>query len=208
MFKNREHAGKMLVEKLMPTQYKEIVILALPRGGVVVAKPIAEYYKAKIKLLIIRKIGHPYNPEVAIGAMMPDASTIIDKNAIARWNIQESVIQDIMKREYYELKKRTEKYHNIVTPEDVKGKTVLIIDDGVATGYSATAAINWLKKFMPPKIILCTPVIAADVLENIRKIVDDVIYIYAPHDFMAVGAFYQDFAQVEDQEVIEILKNN
>lgn len=204
MYKNRLDAGKILAEKLINMPSNDICLFAIPRGGVVVAKPIADQLKVKINLLITRKIGHPANPEIAIGAVMPDGSTLWDPNA-ANLALSEAEIHDIVTREYAELKRRQQQFSAGEIPREIKNKTILVIDDGIATGYTITAALRWLQKQTPKKVILAVPVAPLDVIRHLSQTADQIICPLQAEDLIAVSLFYEDFSQTSDQEVRQIL---
>lgn len=204
MYKNRLDAGKILAEKLTGMPRNDICLLAIPRGGVAVAKPIADQLKVKINLLITRKLGHPANPEIAIGAVMPDGSAILDPNA-ANLTLSEAEIHSMVKREYAELKRRQQQFSADEIPREIKEKIILVVDDGIATGYTIMAALRWLHKQASKKVILAVPVAPLDVLRSLSQAADRIICPLQVKDLIAVSLFYEDFSPTSDQEVCEIL---
>ncbi len=208
IFKNRKDAGEKLIPKLI--QYKNkpgIVILALPRGGVVTAAEIVRKLNLPLDLVVPRKIGAPGNPEFAIGAIAEDGVGIFDNEIIAAYNIGQEYIKNEVEKEKKEAERRLKVYRGKRLPLNLEDKTVILVDDGVATGATMRAAIKSVKQKAPKEIIVATPTIARDTLKIIQEEVDEVIYLKAPLFFGAVGAFYEDFAQTEDKEVIDIIRN-
>jgi predicted phosphoribosyltransferase len=204
MYKNRIEAGQILAEKLAEIPPDNLCLFAIPRGGVIVAQPIAHKLKTRINLLITRKLGHPANPEVAIGAVMPDGSTIWDQKA-ANLGHSEAELQNLFTREYAELKRRQLQFAENASNPEVKGKTTIIVDDGIATGYTITAAIKWLKKLEPKKIILAVPVAPLDIIRYLSEQTDQIICPLQAEDLIAVSLYYEDFSQTSDQEVHQIV---
>lgn len=205
MFKNRMEAGKLLADKLTKLHLNNLYLLAVPRGGVVIALPIAQRLYSPIQLLITRKIGHPANPEVAIGAVMPDGSAIYREQSMSAIGISTAVLETLIATEHQEIRRRQILYTTTTQAPQVRGKTAIVIDDGIATGYTIRAAIKWLKQELAAKIIIAVPVAPPDVVSELRREVDEVICLLQPDQFYAVGMHYEDFAQISDQEVIEIL---
>jgi predicted phosphoribosyltransferase len=205
MFINRTQAGEQLAERLALLNLTNPCLLAVPRGGIVVAEPIAKKLNLKIGVLITRKVGHPLNPEVAIGAVMPDGSAVWDKTTTTQLGLNDTQLQKLIRDEYIEIKRRLTAYTGIERLPDIRNQTVVLIDDGIATGYTIFAAIKWLKDSNPSKIIVAVPVAPPDVTANLASQVDDVICLVQPYDFMSVGQYYQDFSQTSDQEVVHIL---
>lgn len=205
MFKNRVDAGEVLATKLAALKIMNPYLLAVPRGGIVVAKPIAKKLSLKIGVLITRKIGHPLNPEVAIGAVMPDGTAIYDENNLAALKIDNNTLQQMILKEYQEIRRRLLAYTGSEQLPNMAGKTVILIDDGIATGYTIFAAVKWLKRLKPDKIIVAVPVAPADVIAALSDQTNDIICPLQPYDFVSVGQYYHDFSQTSDLEVLNIL---
>lgn len=205
MFKNRIEAGEILADKLAALNLDKPYLLALPRGGIVVAEPIAKKLGLSVGVLITRKIGHPLNPEVAIGAVMPDGSAVLDESTAERLGLDDNRLRELISEQYQEIKRRLLAYTGTERISDVSGKTVVLIDDGIATGYTIFAAVQWLNSIKPGKIVIAVPVAPPDVVTSLCSQVDAVICPVQPYDFMAVGQYYQDFSQTSDQEVVDIL---
>ncbi|RJO62052.1 phosphoribosyl transferase [candidate division WS5 bacterium] len=205
-FRDREDAGRQLAEKLLKYKDEDPVVLALPRGGVVLGDIIAKKLNCPLNLIITRKIGHPMNPEYAIAAITISGELVENRAETGavdqRWFEEEKSIQ------IQEAKRREETYLGGRKPVELKAKTAIIVDDGIATGLTMMAAIKEVKAKGPAGIIVAVPVIPFDTYETLLKLVDEVIAISVPNDFLgAVGAYYADFPQVSDEEVVEIMND-
>ncbi|WP_378957043.1 phosphoribosyltransferase [Pelosinus sp. sgz500959] len=195
-----------MAEKLKTLHLSNLCLLAVPRGGVVVAAPIAVTLDTVINLLVTRKIGHPANEEVAIGAVMPDGSAIFDQRTISNIGITDDKMEGMIKQGYSEIVRRQLHYIGSTAIPDMNGKEALIVDDGIATGYTIRAAIQWLKTLNPSKIIVAVPIAPPDVVANLSQEVDKFICLVQPDPFSAVGAYYKDFSETKDQEVMQLLQ--
>ncbi len=204
-FKNREDAGKKLAAKLAGLKALNPVVLAIPRGGVVVGDIAAKALSAKLDIVVPRKLGAPYNPELAIGAVMHDGTYYLNKDIIALLNVNEEYIKREVETQRLEIERRLHLFRKS-REYDLKDKNIVLVDDGIATGATVFAVINWLKKQQPGKLVVAVPVLPAETLELLKKEVDEVVFLLAPYEFGAVGEFYEDFSQVEDEEVMEIMK--
>jgi putative phosphoribosyl transferase len=207
LFKNRREAGKLLAEKLIHYKNKsDILVLALPRGGVPVAFEVAKSLNAEMDIFIVRKLGIPGHEELAMGAIATGGIRIMNEDVLRMINIPLSAIELVTHQELLEIKRREEQYRGNTPEPMVSAKTVIIIDDGLATGSSMKAAISALKRQGPASITVAVPVAEAGVCNNFKQIVDDVICVKTPVNFRAVGMWYEDFTQTSDQEVIDLLK--
>lgn len=206
MYRNRWEAGELLAQKLVEYHLKSVCVLGIPRGGIVVAAPIARLFKTKLGVLVTRKVGHPYNDELAIGAVMPDGSAVLDTQTIQAHHISQDYLKRTIDAQYAELRRRLTLYTGSEIPPQVQGKTVILVDDGIATGYTMKAAITWLKTLTPAKIIVAVPVAPPETILELKDTVDIIICPLQPPDFMAVGMHYQEFPQTTDTEAIELLK--
>ena len=204
-FKDRVEAGNLLGEKLADLKdEKNVIVLAIPRGGVIIADQVAAALNITLGLIVVRKIGHPLNPEFAMGAVTDNGhlvGTVGDLQGVdAKW------LKEEIDRQINEAKRRKELYLNNKIL-DVLGKTVILIDDGIATGMSMLAAIKEVQDRKASKIIVAVPVAAKDTAEKISSYVDEFRSVEIPEYFLgAIGAYYDNFPQVTDQEVIEIMK--
>ncbi len=207
VFKNRTQAGELLANAILNKlngNLENPVVVAIPRGGVVVAEPIAKKLNSPIELVIPRKIGAPFDEEFAVGAVTEDGNIL--KNPYAeRLNISEEYFKEKAKKEVKEIERRRKLYLGNKQRIPLKGRDVILVDDGIATGLTVKAAIMSLKREEPKRIILAVPVMPADKVAEFKEMVDELIALHTPEFFAAVGQFYEDFSQTEDEEVIEIL---
>jgi len=205
MFKNRQEAGRGLVEKLKKFKGPKTLVLGLARGGVVMASEIAKALGASLDVLVVKKIGAPGNEELAIGAVGPDEVVVWDKELCQRLGVDKKVKSEKLKVKSEERQEKERFLRGGKPPSDLVGKTVVLVDDGIATGATAKAAITWIKTQNPEKLILAIPVAPPDSVEKLKPIVDELICLQVEPDFWAVGQFYREFPQVEDEEVIQLL---
>ncbi|MDP3971128.1 MAG: phosphoribosyltransferase [bacterium] len=207
IFKNRVDAGKKLATAL--TDYKnqkDTMVVALPRGGVILGYEVANKLNCPLDIVVPRKIGAPGNEEFAIGAIAEDGEGFFDDNTIYSSNVSQEYIDKTVKTEKVEANRRLVTYRGNRPPLDLTDKTAIIVDDGIATGYTMLAAIESVKIKNAKKIIVAVPVTAKDSIETIIPKVDEVIYLDAPIFFGAVGMFYTEFNQTTDEEVIALLQ--
>lgn len=206
MFMNRHEAGQKLAHKLKKYEDEKPLILALPRGGVPVAYEVAQALKAPLDVFVVRKIGAPWNLELGVGAVAPGIQ-ILDEHSLRTLGLQPTDLQETIEREQKEVKRRQELYQQ----KDsllIQGKTIILIDDGIATGITTRAAIGAIQALNPAKLILAIPVGPKETIHALGKLVDEVICLETPKDFYAVSAFYHDFPQVSDEEVLHFLKKH
>jgi predicted phosphoribosyltransferase len=205
-FPNRREAGKMLSRSLPAYRDRpDVIVLALPRGGVPVAYEIATALHAPLDVFTVRKLGVPGQQELAMGAVASGGIALIDARMIQALRINDDDISAVVERETAELHRREEAYRGGREPLDVRGKTVLLVDDGVATGASMRAAIESLRNQEPKAIVVAVPVGAPDTCNHLRRVADGVVCGLMPDDLVAVGAHYEDFQQIGDDEVRELL---
>lgn len=206
IFKDRADAGKKLavIMKKFAGQ-TDTIVLGLPRGGVITAQVVANELKLPLDLLIVRKIGSPSNEEFAIGALSQDGQIFLDEDTIKLYNISPEHIEKTTKSEQLEADRRQQLYRQGRAPLNLKHKTAILVDDGIATGATMQAAILSVKAHGASRIIVAIPVIASDSLKTLQGLADEVFYLDAPFFFGAVGSFYSDFSQTTDEEVIKIM---
>ncbi|MBU2213422.1 phosphoribosyltransferase [Patescibacteria group bacterium] len=206
-FPTRTDAGMQLAKELSKFKNaKDSLILALVRGGVVIGKALIDELNLPLHPYIVRKLGHPGHREYALGAIAEGGSTFLDDAMMRVHDLDWKSLEPIIEEEMKELKRRKEKY--MVKPRpDLKDKTVILTDDGAATGATLFAAIEDLRKAKVQKIIVALPVCPPDTANALRKKADETFFVATPATFYAVGQFYVDFEQVEDEEVITILNN-
>lgn len=206
IFENRQQAGEKLASELLKYRRENPYVLSLPRGGVPVGFEVAKLLQASLSVVAVRKIGLAGNPEYGIGAIAEGGVKILDQKAIESLGINKKEIEKIIQFEEEELKRRVRIYRGNKPLPNLAGKTAILVDDGMATGITAKAAIETVRKLHPQKIVLAAPVCALDTVESLKNLVDEVICFTAPLDFIAVGAWYKTFAQVSDEEVADLLK--
>ncbi|MEM2760738.1 MAG: phosphoribosyltransferase family protein [Nitrososphaerales archaeon] len=207
IFHDRAEAARMLAEKMEWLRKEKPVILAIPRGGIVTGDIIATALDAKLDVVVPRKLGAPYNPELAIGAVMHDGSYFLNTDVIAMLNVPKEYIDAEIASQMKEIERRLVLFRSS-KEYDLGGKTVVVVDDGIATGATMFAAIQWVKEQKPKKLIVAVPVGPIDTIDRLRQVVDEVIVISSPIFFGAVGEFYQDFTQVSDSQVQEIMRKH
>jgi predicted phosphoribosyltransferase len=200
LFKDREEAGSLLAEKLLEYENTNSIILAIPRGGVPVGYVISQKLNLPLDIILSKKIPHPYNKELAIGAVTMD-DEIVDYYP----NISKNYINSEVSRIREVLKKKLNLYVGNDKPLDVKGKNVILVDDGIATGNTVLVSIKSLRKLKPAKIIVAVPVLPYEDLKTFQQEADEFVYIEASNYFRGVGAFYEHFEQVDDDVVVEML---
>ncbi len=208
IFKDRTEAGRLLAEELTGRIAKDGVVLAIPRGGVVVGAELARGLGLKLDLIIPRKIGSPHNPEVAIGAIAQNGEPILDHRLIERLGVAETDLSEIMASELDEINRRMLLYrgNENYKHRDYSGKQLIVVDDGIATGYTMLAALSSARGMRPRELILAVPVAPPDTLEIMKKEVDQVVCLLTPDNFYAVGQFYVNFDQTDDAVVVKLLK--
>jgi putative phosphoribosyl transferase len=195
---------KEIYDKRFLAEKEKPLVLAIPRGGVVTGDEIARWLEADLDVIISKKIGAPNNPELAVGAVMHDGSFFPNSDIISALGITEDYIKYQISEKMKEIERRLDKFRGS-REYRLKGRTVILVDDGIATGATVFAAINWLKRQGLKELIVAMPVGPADTIKKLRQIIKDVVVLRSPIDFMAVGEFYDDFAQVSDDEVVEIM---
>src|SRR4051812_19867388 len=205
-FTTRREAGEKLASLL--TSYanqKDVLVLALPRGGVPVAYEVARALGAPLDVFIVRKLGVPGHEELAMGAIASGGVRVLNDDVLRHIPVPKPAIEAVAKREQAGLVRREAGYRGSKPPLDVRGKTVVVVDDGLATGSTMRAAVRALRAMDAGSIIVAVPVAARDTCEEFRAEVDDIVCLRTPEPFQAVGLWYEDFAQTTDEEVHELL---
>jgi putative phosphoribosyl transferase len=206
-FRDRQEAGQQLAARLTPyAKRDDIVVLALPRGGVPVAFEVARALEAPLDIFLVRKLGAPGHPEFAIGAIASGGVRVLSLDVIAELGIPPEIIEEVAERERLEIERREKAYHGNRPPLALRGKTVIVVDDGLATGSTMEAAVKALREYHPAKIIVAAPVGSADSCRRMRAVADEAICLQTPEPFNAVGQWYQVFDQTTDAEVVELLR--
>ena len=208
-FADRSEGGHRLAEAL--ERYRgdaDAMVIALPRGGVVTGEAIAEDLDLPLDVLVVRKLGAPGREELAMGAIGPAGVRVLNEDVVRTMGISAAEIEAETRRARIELERRERLYRGSRPPIDFAGKTVILVDDGLATGSTMAAAIAVIRRREPARIVLAIPVAPMDTLEGFRFAVDELVYLETPEPFMAVGYWYIDFSQVSDEEVIAILERS
>ena len=203
MFKDRYDAAIELAIKLKKYKGKDGIVLAVPRGGVPVGYVIAKELGFPLEIILSKKIGHPSNPEYAIGSVSLDG-TIINEDVT---NVSSDYIHREAEKILQNLNTKFKYYMGDQNPTDLKNKTVIVVDDGIATGSTVIATVKSIRKMNPKEIIIAAPVASPGSINKLQSIADEIICLSIPPNFMGVGQFYYDFSQVEDEEVIQLLKD-
>jgi putative phosphoribosyl transferase len=207
IYKDRKDAGLQLASRL--TKYKDredVLVLALPRGGVVIGYEVAKALNCLLDIIIIRKIGFPGQTELAIGAVSETGAVVLNEDIISTYTVSKEYIEEEISRQKKEISRRITLYRSGKGIPPLDGKIIILVDDGVATGATIKAAISTLKNEKIVRLVAALPVSSKDAEEEIKKTVDEWVCPETPVDFAAVGNYYQDFTQVSDEEVVELLK--
>jgi predicted phosphoribosyltransferase len=205
-FRDRRDAGRVLAERLRHYAGRpDVLVLALPRGGVPVGYEVAQALGAPLDVFLVRKLGVPGHEELAMGAIASGNVRVLNRDVIAMLNIPAHVIDDIAAREEVELQRREREYRGDRPPLDARGRVVILVDDGLATGATMRAAAASLRRHGVARIVVAVPVAAEETCEALRPEVDEMICAVTPQPFYAVGAWYEDFSQTDDAEVRALL---
>lgn len=210
IFKDRKAAGKLLAKHLK--QYKgkkNTIVLGIPRGGVIVAAEVAESLNLPLDIIVTRKIGHPYQPELAVGAVDADGSVVWDNQLLKQLEFKISNLKFKIEDERQEIERREQLYRQGKAPLEIKNKVVILVDDGIATGSTTLAAVKYLRRHRAEKVVLAVPVASQDSVSRISRELGglgEVVVLETPDYFQAVGQFYQQFEPVEDAEVVQLLR--
>jgi putative phosphoribosyl transferase len=208
MFKDRKNAGTQLAEKIKDyVGQGDVFVLALPRGGVVTGVEIANRLGAPLDVLIIRKIGHPWQPELAVGAISETGSIVYNEDVVASVGVTKDYLRGEAARQRDEIARRQQLYRSGQKLVNLRGKTVILVDDGIATGATMKAAVETLKRERVGKLIVAVPVAPPYTAAELRRMVDVFVCLDIPEGFMSVGSYYEDFKQVPDADVTRLLQD-
>lgn len=202
-FLDRDEAGTLLAQKLIDKKIERPIIIALPRGGVPIAVPIAKALHATLKLAMVRKIGHPGNLEYAIGAVSSTDVLISETGTV-----KQEFIQEAIKKERKRIDEMTKIFDQKIEEDDIRNNTVIIVDDGIATGQTMRLAVSDIKKYKPTKIIVAVPVCGLTAFNKLSKEADEIISLHTPSYFSGISAYYQDFPQLSDADIIKMISEN
>ncbi|MFF7991397.1 phosphoribosyltransferase family protein [Kitasatospora xanthocidica] len=204
-FADRADAGRRLAARLGHPGGPDTVVVALPRGGVPVAAEVAEALDAPLDICVIRKLGVPYQPELGMGAIGEDGVRVLNEQVIRLASVTDAQLAGVERRERTELERRARRYRGDRPPVDVRGRTVVVVDDGIATGSTARAACRIVRERGAARVVLAVPVAPADWTDRLAGVADELVCVETPSPFFAIGEFYADFSQTEDEEVLRLL---
>jgi putative phosphoribosyl transferase len=206
MFADREEAGRQLATNLADLAGQDVVVLGIPRGGVEVAAVVADALGAPLDVVIPRKVGAPGNPELGIGAVAEDVE-VLDERLIRLLGVSRDYLRQEIAAQQEEIRRRSVAYRGKRPPVPLQGKVAVVIDDGVATGGTAAAALRWARARGAARVILAVPVAPAEAVGRLRQEADEVRVLATPEPFYAVGQWYDSFPQVSDERVVELLRD-
>lgn len=207
-FRDRTDAGRALAEKLemIVGRAPSATVIGVPRGGVILAEIVAQRLGAGFDIAVPRKMGAPGNEELAIGAVMEDGTQYVNRYMVTALRVPPAYLDEEKARQVAEIQRRMAAYRRQDLPYDIKDKTAILVDDGVATGATVIAAARWVKKQEPSRLVIAVPVSPAQTVESLKHEADMVVALYAPRNFGAVGEFYEEFSPVADEQVAAIMR--
>ena len=209
LFRDRVEAGRQLaaelVRRLPHIREEDPIVLAIPRGGVPVGYEVARAIDAPLDLFIARKLGAPGHEELGIGAVAPGGTRFLDVDAIRMLDVSDAYIEDVTRKELAELERRLRRFRGDRPPPRIEGRSVVLVDDGLATGVTALASLTALRLQHPRRLVLAAPVCSVEGAQAVARQADDVVCVAVPDRFFGVGAWYHDFTQTTDEEVVEML---
>lgn len=205
MFRNREDAGRKLAAKVKVLPLRDPLVLGIPRGGLVVAAVLAEELDAEVDVVLARKLRAPSQPELALGALSETGDVHLNERICQVLDLDDEYLQEEIRTQKREIARRLKLFRRVRSRASVAGRSVILTDDGIATGSTMIAALNVLRKQQPREIIVAVPVAAADRLSEIRPLCDKLICLEQPEYFLAIGQFYRDFTQLSDTDVLGLL---
>jgi putative phosphoribosyl transferase len=204
IFADRTEAGRELADALSRFEVEDVVVLAIPRGGVVVAEPVARRLSAPLDVVVPRKVGAPGNPELGLGAVAPGVR-VLDERLVRELGVTPDYLDREIAAQEDEIARRQEVFRRGRPPADVAGRTVIVVDDGIATGGTAVAACRWARAQGAGRVVLAVPVAPRQATSTLEEEVDELVVLATPDPFYAVGQWYRDFEQVGDEEVARVL---
>lgn len=208
MFRDRTDAGRRLASALADYAHRnDAVVLGLPRGGVAVACEVAQRLHLPLDVFVVRKLGVPARPELAMGALAGDGTYVLDERMVASLGISDAHVRAVIEREREELRRRERAYRGIAAEPNLSGKTALLVDDGLATGATMRVAAIAVRRENPREIVVAVPVGATRTCDSLLEVADRIVCPFQPEPFVAVGLFYEDFSQTTDEEVRRLLAN-
>lgn len=208
IFTDREDAGRQLGDRLVSHREEDAVVLALPRGGVPVGYEVARALEAPLDVFVARKLGAPGQPELAIGAVAAGGGRILNEQVVRALEVSEDWIEAVTEKELAEVGRRMRRFRGERPEPEVGGRTVILVDDGIATGMTVWAAIQAIREKGPRRIVLAVPVCAEVTAEALASEVDELISLQTPADLWAIGFWYENFHQLDDEEVVELVERS
>jgi predicted phosphoribosyltransferase len=208
LFENRKEAGKKLAAELEKFMDKNVIVLAIPRGGVIIGYEVASKLRAPLDVVVPRKLRAPNQPELAIGAITEDGNILLNEQIVNSLDVSNDYLMVESRRQKLEIERRLQVYKGEHKIPKLKGYGVIVVDDGIATGFTMKAALTSVRKRGAKFVILAVPVSSSSSLKLLEKTTDQIICLYTPKLFYAIGQFYKDFDQISDEEVKELLKKN
>ena len=205
-FRDRSEAGRLLADRLLPYRGSAPIVLALPRGGVPVGLEISRTLEAPLDIFIVRKLGAPEQAELGIGAVAQGGTRVLNERILEYLQVSEEYLDRVTRREQAEVERRLKLLRGGLPPPEMRDRTLILVDDGLATGMTAMAAVAAIREYEPRKIVLAVPVCAAQTAETMGREVDGFVSLEAPASLQAIGLWYENFEQVSDDEVILLLK--
>lgn len=206
LFRNREHAAALLAKRLAQYRAQKPLVLGIPRGAVPMAKVIADALNGELDVVLVHKLGAPGQPELAIGAVDEEGRLYLS-DSVAEWEISSKYIDQEKREQLQTLRRRRAQYTPFRSPINPSGRTVIVVDNGIATGATMIAALRSVREQHPAKLVAAVAVLPAATLRRLKKYVDEVVYLDAPENFFAVGQYFEDFSQVTDEQVVAILES-
>ena len=206
-FRDRIDAGNLLAERLAEHGYAPATVLGIPRGGVILADIVAKKLAVDFDIVIPRKLGAPENEELAIGAVMEDGTSYINRYIVSALRIPQHYIESERVRQAAEIRRRSAAYRKLDLSYNIADKNVIIVDDGIATGATVIASARWARKQYPSSLTIAVPVAPSQSVEVLEQESDSVIVLHMPHDFGSVGQFYEEFGSVSDDQVTQIMRS-
>ncbi len=208
MFADRRAAGRVLAQALLHHAGTNAVVLGLPRGGVPVAEEIARVLGGTLDVWVVRKLGTPFEPELGMGAVAEGPAIVLDRSIVGHFGIDSAQVLEVAHRELAEVTRRVERFRGERALPELRDRTVILVDDGIATGGTMRAAIRAVRKRHPARVVVAVPVAARDVVAALRREADEVVCLHQPPDLLAISLWYEDFRQVSDDEVVRILEQD
>ncbi|MEX2556157.1 MAG: phosphoribosyltransferase family protein [Actinomycetota bacterium] len=205
MFRDRREAGRVLAARLDFLRTEDPVVVGLPRGGVPVAAEVARELGAPLDVLVVRKLGCPWQPELGMGAVGEGGIIVLNEDLVARFGLSRDDVETVARAERQELERRVRRYRGDRAATSLEGRTVIVVDDGIATGFTVRAAVAIARRRGARRVVLATPVAPSRTVEELARVADDVVTMEEPEEFLAIGQFYEDFTQTSDEEVAAYL---